>query len=119
MRNDRPAFAAAPAVKRTNNTVEACHIDRPRGICGFVDEKKSINRPMKKGIDIDTDEDTSKSPTAVVSGLRSGFARDTIFRSDDEDVPAGEADNETGRRREIIPVRASLVLSSFPANLWL
>lgn len=47
-------------------------------------EKKSINFPIVNGTLSETEADTSSRPTAVVSGFRSAFARDTSFLNDEE-----------------------------------
>ena len=52
-------------------------------LTGFSVEKKSINLPMVKGTLIETADEVSNNPIAIVSGFHSGFARATIFRTDD------------------------------------
>jgi len=52
-------------------------------LTGFVVEKKSINLPMVKGTLMETADDMSSNPIAIVSGFHSGLARATIFRKDD------------------------------------
>jgi len=47
------------------------------------DEKKSIKRPIVKGILIDTEADINNNPTAINSGFFSGFAKDTILVKDE------------------------------------
>jgi len=47
------------------------------------DEKKSIKRPIVKGILIDTEADINNSPTAINNGFFSGFAKDTILVKDE------------------------------------
>lgn len=49
-------------------------------LTGLVDEKKSINLPMVKGILIDTAEEINNSPMAMSSGFLSGLARAKILR---------------------------------------
>ena len=46
-------------------------------------EKKSINLPIVKGTLMETADDMSSNPIAIVSGFHSGLARATIFRKDD------------------------------------
>lgn len=65
---------------------------------GDSEVKKSINFPTVSGILIDTLEETSNSPIAIVRGLRSGFARENILRKDDEEVP-GSRRNAAGVKR--------------------
>lgn len=55
--------------------------------------------PTVNGIDMDTDDDTSSRPTAIVSGLRSGFANATILRNEDDDWVFA---NDGGSTRDII-----------------
>jgi hypothetical protein len=50
---------------------------------GDVDEKKSISLPTVNGMLIDTDDETKRSPIPMRRGLRSSFASETIFRSED------------------------------------
>lgn len=50
---------------------------------GLVLEKKSINLPMVNGILMDTEDETSNKPMAIVKGFRSGFASANIFRKED------------------------------------
>ncbi len=50
---------------------------------GLGEEKKSISFPIVNGMLMDTAEEASKRPMAISSGLRSGFAKATIFRKDE------------------------------------
>lgn len=52
-------------------------------LTGFAVEKKSINLPIVKGTLMETADDMSSNPIAIVSGFHSGFARAAIFRKDD------------------------------------
>ena len=52
------------------------------------EEKKSINFPIVKGILMETEDETSSSPTAMSNGFRSGCARETIFQNDEADLGA-------------------------------
>ena len=96
----RPAFAAAPIVKKNRSRPEACQIERSSGICytrfqqqssickenihtGLDEEKKSINLPMVKGTLIDTVEETNNSPIAMSNGFFSGLAKAKILRKDE------------------------------------
>jgi len=47
------------------------------------DEKKSIKRPIVKGILIDTEADINSSPTAISNGFFSDFARAAILVKDE------------------------------------
>jgi len=47
------------------------------------DEKKSIKRPIVKGILIDTEADINNNPTAINNGFFSGFAKDAILVKDE------------------------------------
>jgi hypothetical protein len=49
----------------------------------LVEEKKSINLPMVKGILIDTAEEINNSPMAMSKGFLSGLARAKILRKED------------------------------------
>ncbi len=55
--------------------------------------------PTVNGIDMDTDDDTNNRPTAIESGLRSGFANATILRNEDDDWVFA---NDEGSTRDII-----------------
>lgn len=50
---------------------------------------------MVKGMLIDTEDETKSKPMAIISGFRSGLARDTIFRK--EDAVGGGWANVPGR----------------------
>jgi hypothetical protein len=65
---------------------------------GVEEEKKSISFPMVKGMLIDTEDETKSNPIAIPSGFRSGFAKPTIFRS--EEVVSGARKTDSGRIRE-------------------
>ena len=96
----RPAFAAAPRVKKNRRKPEACQIERSKGICyarfqwqssickeniltGLDEEKKSIILPTVKGTLIDTAEEINNSPTAMSNGFLSGLARAKILRKEE------------------------------------
>jgi hypothetical protein len=83
MRNDLAALHVAPVVNKIRRAAEACPIDKPNGISGFVEEKKSINFPIVNGTLIATEEDTSNKPTASSRGFFSCLASATIFRNEE------------------------------------
>lgn len=87
----RPAFAIAPAVKMKSNAPEACQRDRPKGIVGLGEQKKSISLPIVNGTLIDTADDRKSRPMAMSRGFFSGLARDTIFRNDDDELVPSSA----------------------------
>lgn len=68
-------------------------------LTGFVVEKKSISLPIVKGTLIDTVEDTSNRPMAIVNGFHSGLASDIILAN--EEVLFGSfGANDEGIKRE-------------------
>ena len=69
-------------------------------LTGFVEEKKSISFPILNGIDIDTEDETNKSPIAVKRGFRSGLARAMILRADAALLGAGETEEGSIREKK-------------------
>ena len=117
----RPAFAAAPIVKKNRSRPEACQIERSSGICytrfqqqssickeniptGLDEEKKSINLPIVKGILIDTVEEANNSPIAMSNGFFSGLARAKILRKEETFCGVLLLRIGGGRKRERIVV---------------
>ena len=70
-----------------------------RAPTGLVEEKKSMSFPIANGMLIDTEDETRSNPMAVMRGLRSGFAKASIFWNDD--ALAGSLEKIAGRNLDI------------------
>ena len=66
----------------------------PIFLTGDEDAKKSMSFPIVNGMLIETLDETNNRPIAVANGLRSGLARATTLRNEEEDF---ESESVAGR----------------------